>query len=91
MATTLSLTSMTTSDLAQILFASRLQASDDPSPEQVREAIDEGLCACDGEHARCAAELVAQEAGDHPEAYAARMRWALRAVSHIFKSYATAA
>jgi hypothetical protein len=90
MATTLSLTSMTTSDLAQILFASKLQASDRPSPEQVRRAIDEGLCACDGDHTRCAA-YVAQEAGDHPEAYAARMRWALHAVSSTFQQYATAA
>jgi hypothetical protein len=94
MSQTLSLTSTTTSlstsDLAQILFASRLQASDNPSPEQVRQAIDEGLCACDGDHTRCAA-YVAQEAGDHPETYAARMRWALRAVSLTFQTYATAA
>jgi hypothetical protein len=90
MATTLSLTSMTTSDLAQILFASPLQASDRPSPEQVRKAIDEGLCACGGDRAQCAA-YVAQEAGDHPEAYAARMRWALRTVSLTFQEYATAA
>jgi hypothetical protein len=91
MSNTLSLTAMTTSDLARILFASRLQASDDPSPEQVRKAIDEGVCACDGDHVQCAAALVAQEAGDHPDAYAARMRWALRAVGRTFQSLATAA
>jgi hypothetical protein len=90
MSTTLSLTSMTTPDLAQILFASPLQASDDPSPEQVRAAIDLGLCACDGDRTRCAA-FVAQEAGDHPEAYAARMRWALRTVDFTLHVYATAA
>ncbi|MFI0354346.1 hypothetical protein [Actinomadura sp. 9N407] len=78
------------SDLAQILFASRLQASDHPSPEQVRTAIDERLCACGGDHAPCAA-YVAQEAGDHPESYAARMRWALSTVGHVFPAYATAA
>lgn len=82
--------SLTTSDLAQILFASRLQASDAPSPEQVRRAIDEKLCACGGDHTACAA-YVAQEAGDHPEAYAARMHWALNAVSRTFQVYATAA
>ncbi|GLZ08212.1 hypothetical protein Acsp03_56780 [Actinomadura sp. NBRC 104412] len=90
MATTLSLTSMTTSDLAQILFASPLQPSDEPSPERVRKAIDESLCACGGDSTRCAA-YVAQEAGDHPEAYAIRMRWALRTVSRAFQEYATAA
>jgi hypothetical protein len=90
MSTTLSLTSMTTTDLAQILFASPLQASDEPSPERIRRAIDEGLCACDGDHSRCAA-YVAQEAGDHPDAYAARMQWALRSVDLAFQAYATAA
>ena len=90
MATTLSLTSMTTSDLAQILFASPLQPSDEPSPERVRKAIDESLCACGGDSTRCAA-YVAQEAGDHPEAYATRMRWALHTVSRAFQEYATAA
>ncbi|XVQ10898.1 hypothetical protein ACQP1W_51815 [Spirillospora sp. CA-255316] len=90
MSHTLSLTSMTISDLAQILFASPLQASDQPTPEQVRAAIDERLCACGGDHAPCAA-FVAQEAGDHPEAYAVRMRWALQTIDLTFPAYATAA
>ncbi|MFD0684047.1 hypothetical protein [Actinomadura fibrosa] len=87
MSNTLSLISMSTSDLAQILFSSKLQASDHPSPEQVRTAIDARLCDCDGDRSICAA-FVAQEAGDHPETYAARMRWALTTVS---AAYATAA
>ncbi|WP_433330727.1 hypothetical protein [Spirillospora sp. CA-294931] len=80
MSTTLSLTSMSATELAQILFVTPLQASDHPSPEQVRSAIDECLCACGGDRTACAA-FVAQEAGDHPETYAARMRWALSTVS----------
>ncbi|WP_067450441.1 hypothetical protein [Actinomadura macra] len=87
MSNTLSLTSMSNSDLAQILFSSGLQQSDHPSAEQVRTAIDAWLCACDGDRSICAA-VVAQEAGDHPESYATRMRWALSTVS---KAYAAAA
>ncbi|QXJ23116.1 hypothetical protein AGRA3207_004234 [Actinomadura graeca] len=87
MSNTLSLASMSNSDLAQVLFSSGLQASDHPSPEQVRTAIYACLCACDGDRSICAA-LVAQEAGDHPESYAARMRWALSTVS---AAYAAAA
>ncbi|MFC5745028.1 hypothetical protein [Actinomadura rugatobispora] len=90
MSHTLSPTSMSTSDLAQILFASPLQASGRPTPEQVRAAIDARLCACGGDHAPCAA-YVAQEAGDHPEAYTVRMRWALHAIALAFPAYTTAA
>jgi hypothetical protein len=68
---------MTVPQLAQVLFSSPLQPSDNPSPAQVRSAIDECLCACG--QSGCTA-YVAQEAGDHPEAYAARMRWALAQV-----------
>jgi hypothetical protein len=64
-------------ELAQVLFASPLQESDDPSPGEIRAAIDRCLAAgC----ASCVA-YVAQEAGDHPEAYAARMLWALKTVT----------
>lgn len=87
MSNTLSLTSLSTSDLALILFSSGLQASDHPSPEQVRTAIGDRLCACGGDRSICTA-LVAQEAGDHPETYAPRMRWALSTVS---AAYAAAA
>jgi hypothetical protein len=64
-------------ELAQVLFTSPLQESDDPSPGEIRAAIDHSLTAgC----AACVA-YVAQEAGDHPEAYATRMLWALNAVT----------
>jgi hypothetical protein len=71
------------SDLAEVLFASSLQESDDPSPDQVRAAVEETLAACDGDCAACAA-CVAQEAGDHPEGYVRRMRWALRAIRTVY-------
>ncbi|MEU8379292.1 hypothetical protein [Streptosporangium sp. NPDC048865] len=69
-------TPMNVSDLAQVLFASTLQASDHPSPDQVRLTIEHLIRACHADLSGCAA-VVAQEAGDHPEAYASRMRWAL--------------
>ncbi|MEV0228829.1 hypothetical protein [Nonomuraea sp. NPDC050786] len=71
---------MTTTELAQVLFATALQPSDRLSPYQIRAAVDQRLCACGGDPGRCAA-YVAQEAGDHPETYVARMRWALDAVA----------
>jgi hypothetical protein len=70
-------------DLADALFISMLQESDDPSPDQVRAAIDASLTACDGDCRLCAAS-VAQEAGDHPEQYLCRMRWALQTVERVY-------
>lgn len=62
---------------AEILFTTTLQESDRPGPERVYSAV----CRClDADPARCASRalaLVAQEAGDHPEETARRMRWAL--------------
>ncbi|NUP61685.1 MAG: hypothetical protein HOV96_24830 [Nonomuraea sp.] len=78
---------MTTTELAQVLFASPLQPSEALAPYQVREAVDERLCACGGDPSWCAA-YVAQEAGDHPESYAARMRWALGAVARAYEPVA---
>ncbi|MEW9548545.1 hypothetical protein [Nonomuraea sp. NPDC050783] len=75
---------MTTTDLAQVLFTTALQPSDALTPSAVREAVDRRLCACGGDAARCAAQ-VAQEAGDHPETYVRRMRWALGAVADAYQ------
>ncbi|MBF8189216.1 hypothetical protein ITP53_26490 [Nonomuraea sp. K274] len=74
---------MTTTELAQVLFATALQPSDRLSPFQIRQAVDERLCACGGDPAGCAA-YVAQEAGDHPETYVRRMRWALETVAGAY-------
>jgi hypothetical protein len=66
-------------DLAEALFASPLQESDRPTPAEVRAAVERQLAACHGDCLLCAA-CVAQEAGDHPERYLDRMRWALATV-----------
>jgi hypothetical protein len=58
---------------AEALFVSALQRSDDPSADQIRQAIAAAIGAFD--YSGCAGR-VAQEFGDHPEIAAARMRWA---------------
>ncbi|MFF5084479.1 hypothetical protein ACFY36_46190 [Actinoplanes sp. NPDC000266] len=62
---------------AEALFASRLQPSDQPSPAQVRAAITVTLHALGIRG--CAAHL-AGEAGEHPEAAARRMSWAIAVI-----------
>jgi hypothetical protein len=57
----------------EALFASELQRSDVPTPEEVAEVISRtvgrmGIAGCIGK--------MAQEFGDHPEVAAERMRWA---------------
>ncbi|HEU5028171.1 MAG TPA: hypothetical protein VFV01_24840 [Spirillospora sp.] len=82
--------SMTATDLAEILFSSGLQASDNPTPEQVRTAVDALSRTCAGDPSACAAR-VAQEAGDHPDTFAVRMRWALDTVHDAYGDLTTAA
>ncbi|MFD0899344.1 hypothetical protein [Actinomadura sediminis] len=77
------LTSMNTIELARLLYGSALQESDRPSAAQVRAAVDARLGACGGDRAGCLAEI-AQEAGDHPDVYLARMRWAIAAVTRAY-------
>lgn len=67
---------MSTPELAEVLFASPLQQSDRPSPDDVRATV-ERMLAQHHDRADCAC-YVAQEAGDHPDTYVTRMRWALR-------------
>lgn len=62
---------------AEALFASSLQPSGEPTAAQVDAAVTamvlaHGTCGC--------AALLAEEYGEHPEAAAERMRWALAAV-----------
>jgi hypothetical protein len=74
-------------DLAHVLFASSLQELDRPTAAQVREAVSAALCNCGGDcPAYCSActAYVAQEAGDHPDRYQRRMRWALAAVRQAY-------
>ena len=63
------------------LFVSALQPSDDPGAEQVRQAIAGAVRQF--RSTGCAARM-AQEFGDHPEAAAARMVWALRVVQDCY-------
>lgn len=74
---------MSLSELAQALFASPLQASDHPSSDDIRSAVHARLFACNGDRSVCSA-YVAQEAGDHPDIYATRMRWALSEVNNAY-------
>ena len=90
MSNTPTLTSMTTSDLAEVLLCWGLQESDRPPAELGRAASRDRIGACGGDSSGCVA-LVAQEAGDHPEIYRARMRWALSTVSRAYRGLGTAA
>ncbi|TDC49964.1 hypothetical protein E1281_22675 [Actinomadura sp. KC345] len=81
---------MTVSELAEILFCCGLQESDRPTADQVRTAIEDRFGACGGDRLACVA-VVAQEAGDHPENYLARMRWALTTVSEAYRRELTTA
>jgi hypothetical protein len=71
-------------DLAHLLFSSPLQRLDRPTAVQVRCAVTEALGACGGDCSICAG-YVAQEAGDHPEEYQRRMRWALATVREVYQ------
>ena len=66
---------------ADALFASALQRSDEPSAEQVREAITTAVRAFG---TRGCAARVAQAYGEHPETAVRRMRWARTAVTGVF-------
>jgi hypothetical protein len=70
---------------ADALFASRLQRCDEPSADQVRQAIATAI----GEfgYPDCAAR-VAQEFGDHPETAVIRMRWARAMAGAAFADWA---
>jgi hypothetical protein len=68
------LKSEVTSALAEALFASGLQRSDDPTPTQVRAAISATLR---NNGTRGCAACVAQEFGEHPIEAVSRMSWVL--------------
>ena len=66
---------------AEALFASTLQSSEAPTPDQVRRAVSATLRRLGANG--CVA-LLADEFGEHPDAAAARMNWALRATELAF-------
>ncbi len=60
------------------LFASHLQPSDSPNPDDVRLAVRDAI----RRHgSRGCADVVAEEYGEHPDCAARRMAWARRVVS----------
>lgn len=66
---------------SEALFVSALQPSQEPSAREVQQAVAMavgrfGIRGCAGR--------VAEEFGEHPEAAAARMRWARQAVARAF-------
>jgi len=75
--TTKTLGTLSVTQLAEVLFATPLQESDNPAPAQLRAAVQRTWLAAGADAAPFAARL-AQEAGDHPEETARRMRWALK-------------
>jgi hypothetical protein len=66
---------------AEALFASTLQPSESPTPDQVRRAVAATLRRLGIRG--CAAEL-AGEFGDHPDVAAARMTWALATIHTVY-------
>ena len=69
--------------LADVLYVSPIEPSEHPCAEVIRSTIVASLSRCRCDVLGYAAE-VAQEAGDHPETYQPRMRWALLAVTNAF-------
>lgn len=65
--------SITGFEATDALFVSALQCSQEPTTDQVRQAVNAAVGAFG--YSGCAGR-VAQEFGDHPETAAARMRWA---------------
>jgi hypothetical protein len=71
--------------VADALFASFLQPSEEPAPDAVRMAMTQTLLRLGSDG--CAV-IVAQEFGDHPDTAVRRMRW----VRHVMDiAYAGAA
>jgi hypothetical protein len=66
---------------AEALFASPLQSSESPGPDQVRRTVSATLRRLG---IRGCAAQVAGEFGDHPDAAVARMTWALATVSTVY-------
>jgi hypothetical protein len=65
----------------EALFVSALQCSDEPTRDQVRQAVSAAVRRFGS---RGCAALVAQEFGDHPELAVGRMRWARDLIHDVF-------
>lgn len=73
----------TMAELADLLFASPLQPSDNATGEMVRVAVQAQLEDCGHDCTICLL-LVAGEYGEHPAAAVQRMSWAVAAVERAF-------
>ena len=71
---------------AEALFASALQPSGSPSPDQIRRVVATTLQRL-GVHG-CAGQ-VAGEFGDHPDTAVARMSWALATIHTAYLALST--
>ncbi len=73
---------------AEALFASDLQPSQHPAPEEVRASMATTL----RRHSRrwCAARM-AEEYGEHPDTAIVRMAWAVRTISDCYPAERAAA
>ena len=67
---------MPVNSLAEVLFCSALQPSDQPTPQQVRAAVEASWQAHHEQSQECTADFAA-DYGDNPELACARMRWCL--------------
>jgi len=85
---TLSPTALPVTEFAEILFTTTLQESERPALRLVRAEVRRCLDAHGGNCATRAAACIAQEAGDHPEQTARRMRWALRMAHDVLDTAA---
>jgi hypothetical protein len=74
---------MTQGDLAELLFCSTLQPSQDPDPEAVVKALSQSLRSHHGQILECAEELAASY-GKDPEITCLRMRWARTVIARTF-------
>jgi hypothetical protein len=75
------LSKLSVTEVAEVLFAAPLGESDNLAPAQLTAVVKRTWIAGGADCGRFAAQL-AQEAGDHPEDTARRMRWALNAAAH---------
>ena len=71
---------------AEALFASTVQPSGSPSPDQVRRAVAAALQRLG---VRACAARVAGEFGDHPDTAVARMSWALATINTVYPAPST--
>ncbi len=82
-ATTMNAPDMTPDELAEVLFCSSLQPSQNPDPETVVEALSQSLRSHHGQIRECAEELAASY-GKDPEITCLRMRWARTVIARTF-------